>query len=680
MSFFKRNKKEPDNSVDHIRDSNNISHPENSSQTVGSSAEKNRPRSAPEGGPGDLDPSTYVYRGRDERRADYAGADPSSYVYRPQEETTWSDDPNDSNDHNDHNDSNEPNVPDEFDEPDRPQSYRLAELIRESSRQEQAAPEPSDWAEDPARDQVYHPAGDGEDFETAERRRADYEEMSLEERYEENFDVERKLLLRNIKRVAAIVLAMFIGLMSYLVYFQVARAGDLRTDAGNRRNAEARNKVLRGSIFDRNGKVLSESTLHGDGTQTREYRGGTAFGNILGYVSDKYSITGLELSMDKSLSKGNTLASFFSLDFLTSLLDPEEAVTRKQEGNSLQLTLDTDLQNYAYELLDGKKGSVVALDPKTGEILAMVSSPGFSAARLDEVMKRVNEDKAYAAKAPLINRAINSVFAPGSTMKVVTLASALENLPGLDERTFDDKGVIEFADGTTIRNFNGNVYGKMDLQEAFTNSSNYIFGNLGMELTNSQFKKTAEAFGFNREITMEGLTARKSIFPDLGENEAGNKALSAIGQGEVAATPLQMAMVAAAVANGGRLAQPAIIAKVTDKDNNIVSALGEPSYSQALPAQTARQVGELMAGNVELGGSAYQSLSKVDGAGKTGTGQFTSGTGTRVNAWFVGYAPFNDPQIAIAVCVEDLDDVNENTGARQAIPIAREVMARWLNR
>lgn len=384
--------------------------------------------------------------------------------------------------------------------------------------------------------------------------------------------------------------------------------------------------------------------------------------------------------MDKSLSKGTTLASFFSLDFLTSLLNPEEAVTKKQEGNSLLLTLDTDLQNYAYEQLAGRKGSVVALNPKTGEILAMVSSPGFSAARLDEVMKRVNEDKAFAAKAPLINRTINSVFAPGSTMKVVTVSSSLDNLAGLSSRTFDDKGVIQFPDGTTIKNFNGTVYGKLNLQQAFTNSSNYIFGNLGMELTNGQFKKTAEAFGFNREIAMEGMTARKSIFPNLGENEAGNKALSAIGQGEVAATPLQMAMVAAAIANNGQLAEPQIISKISDKDDNIVSALGAPSYSQALSADTARQVGKLMAQNVELGGTAYQSLQKLNGAGKTGTGQFATATGTNVNAWFVGYAPFNDPAIAIAVCIEDLADVNENTGARQAIPIARDVMARWLNR
>lgn len=632
------------------------------------------------------DHSSYVYKGNRSEPADLVNndqpakqnskLDPASYVYQPGEAAEGSEDSEDSDDL---------------------QSYTLGDLIKAGDRRQTAGAKNFDPTQDHPRDAVYRPEanysdeaqyddedvyadGEEEDLDADPTFRGDDNDLSLEERYEANFEVERKILLRNIKRVATIVLALFIGLMSYLVYFQVAKAGDLRADAGNRRNAEARNKVLRGSISDRNGKVLSESTLHKDGTQTRDYPGGTAFGNILGYVSDKYSITGLELSMDKSLSKGTTLASFFSLDFLTSLLNPEQAVTKKQQGNSLMLTLDTDLQNYAYGLLNGKKGTVVAMDPKTGEILAMVSSPGFSADKLDEVMKRVNDDKAYAAKAPLINRTINSVFAPGSTMKVITLASALENLPGVSTRTFDDKGVIEFPDGTTIKNFNGNVYGKMNLQEAFTNSSNYIFGNLGIELTNPQFKKTAENFGFNKEIAMDGLTARKSTFPSLGENEAGNKALSAIGQGEVAATPLQMAMVASAVANGGQLAKPSIIAKVFDKDKNIVSAPAAPSYSQALTPDVAKQVAKLMAQNVELGGSAYQSLQGVNGAGKTGTGQFETTDGTRVNAWFVGYAPLKDPRIAIAVCIEDLPDVNESTGARQAIPIAKSVMARWLNR
>ncbi len=575
------------------------------------------------------DPSTYVYRGNTGNHSKTADPDPNTYVYQPdsKEETSGALTPEESDDVH---------------------SYSLKDLIREGANSSGSL---------------------------------EYQEsLSLEERYAKNYEAERKILLRNIRRVASMVLALFIGLMSYLVYFQAVKAQDLRTDAGNRRNAEARNRVLRGAISDRNGKVLSQSTLHEDGSQTREYKGGVAFGNILGYVSDKYSITGLELSLDKELSKGKTLASFFTLDSLTSLINPAQGVTKKQEGNSVQLTLDTKLQNAAYDLLGGKKGSIVALNPKSGEILAMVSSPGFSAAKLDEVMKRVNEDKAYAADAPLINRTVNSVFAPGSTMKVVTLSSALANLPGLEQRTFDDQGIIKFADGTTISNFNGNVYGKMNLQEAFTNSSNYIFGNLGIELKNSQMKQTAEAFGFNKEISMNGLTARKSIFPSLGESEAGNKALSAIGQGEVAATPLQMVMVAAAVANNGQMVQPSIVSKITDKDNNILSSLGQPAYTQALTQDVAAKVANLMKQNVKLGGSSYQSLSSVNGAGKTGTGQFETGSGTHVNAWFIGYAPANNPQIAIAVCIEDLPDINESTGAKQAIPVARALMDQWINR
>lgn len=508
----------------------------------------------------------------------------------------------------------------------------------------------------------------------------DAQGSSLEERYNANFDAERKLLQRNIKRVAAVILTMFIALMSYMVFFQVTRADGLRSASGNRRNAEARNKVLRGSIYDRNGKVLSRSELSEDGTQTRSYPGGLAFGNILGYVSAKYSVTGLEASMDDVLSRQPGVESIFTRDFIASLLNPEQGVTKKQEGHSLHLTLDTGLQRAAYEALDGRKGSVVALDPGTGEILAMVSSPGFSAAKLDEVMKRVNSDEDYAAKAPLINRAVNSVFAPGSTMKAVTLASGLEHLPGLEDRIFEDQGYIEFSDGSRINNFNGNVYGEMDLESAFTNSSNYVFGSLGMELTNDQLRRTAEALGFNAPVEMEGMKARKSVFPDLSEYEKGDKALTAIGQGAVAATPLQMAMVAAAVANQGKLVQPSIIGSITDKDGNVVSSAGGGDREQALSRTVANTVADLMIENVKSGGSSYRSLDKVDGAGKTGTAQFAVKDGTRVHAWFIGFAPQKDPKIAFAVIVEDLADVKENTGAQQAIPVVREILDYWLSR
>lgn len=503
---------------------------------------------------------------------------------------------------------------------------------------------------------------------------------SLEERYAKHYEAERKVLERNIKRVAAVILAMFIGLMSYLGYFQVTRAESLRTDAGNRRNAEERNKVLRGTIFDRRGRVLSKSVLHEDGSQTRDYPGGTAFGNILGYVSQKYSVTGLEASMDQVLSKQPGVESLFTMDFLVSLINPEQGVTKKQVGQSLHVTLDSGLQNAAYKALNGRKGSVVALNPSTGEILAMVSSPGFSAQDLDSVMKKVNSDKAYAAGAPLLNRTIQSVFAPGSTMKAVTVASGLTHLTDLKERSFEDKGVIEFPDGSKINNFNNNVYGKMTLQSAFTNSSNYVFGNIGLELTNAQLRATAEAFGFNEAVKMQGMSARRSVFPSLPDYSRGDKALTAIGQGAVAATPLQMAMVASALANDGKLAEPYLISKITDKDERIVSSAQPAQGRQAVSADVAKTVRELMIGNVRSGGSSYRSLDHLDAAGKTGTAQFEVAGGTRVNAWFIGFAPRVDPKIAFAVCVEDLEDVRENTGAQQAIPVARDILTYWLSR
>ncbi|PKK39750.1 Cell division protein FtsI/penicillin-binding protein [Clostridiaceae bacterium JG1575] len=485
---------------------------------------------------------------------------------------------------------------------------------------------------------------------------------------------------RSIRQVSGVMVLLFVSLISYIVYFQVTKAEGLRTDVENRRTAEERAKVLRGAIFDREGQVLAQSRLKEDGTQVRTYNGGAALGNIVGYVSDKYSVTGLEASMDRTLSADEGIKAVFNKEFLRSLIHPEEAVTKKKQGHSLTLSLDLGLQKAAYAAMDGRPGSVVVIRPKTGEILAMVSAPGFSADNLDAVMKRVNEDKEWAAKAPLINRTLHSVFAPGSTMKTITLSAGLEYLPNLAKRTFDDKGFIAFKDGTRLNNFNNNVYGRMNLQESFTNSSNYVFGNLGLELSNQQLRQTAEAFGFNKPIVFQGMEAEKSIFPKLTEYQGGEKALSAIGQGGVAATPLQMALVAATIANQGKMPEPWIIAGIKDKDGKVLSPRPQPKLQEVLTQSVAQKVGAYMRGNVEAGAPGYARVMDWSAAGKTGTAEVETEKGKRVHAWFTGFAPYDNPDIAIAVCMEDLADVKENTGAQQAIPVAQKILEYWLDR
>lgn len=503
------------------------------------------------------------------------------------------------------------------------------------------------------------------------------ENKTLEERYQDNFDEERKNLRRNIKRLTAFTVALFMAVTSYLIYFQVVKAPSVKTDPANRRMAEERNSVLRGSILDRNGNVLSESTLNDDGTQTRTYTGGEAFGNILGYVSDKYSVTGLEESLDSELSKNTQITDIFSPQFLKGLLNPSQSRTSDKKGNTVRTTLDSDLQKTAYEALGGRKGSVVALDPNTGEILAMVSSPGFDSNDLDAVMEKVNTDSEYAKDAPLINRAINGKYAPGSTFKIVTLASALDNIPGVRDRIFDDTGVIEFQDGTKINNFLNYANGEISLLQGFMWSSNFVFGTLGVELTNKELLTTAEAFGLNKNIDSQGLNVSKSVFPSMNDEFKGNKALSAIGQGEVSVTPLQMAMISAGIANNGVIMTPQIIEGITDKDNNTVKSFQSSVFSKALSEDTAATVREFMRSNVTET-NTYRTFRSIDGAGKTGTAQFEKDGTTKVNAWFTGFAPYDNPKIAVAVILEDMDDVVENTGAAQAIPVAKAVMQYYL--
>ncbi|MFB0919178.1 MAG: penicillin-binding protein 2 [Clostridiaceae bacterium] len=504
------------------------------------------------------------------------------------------------------------------------------------------------------------------------------QKKSLEERYLDNFDEERKILRRNIKRLTAITMALFFAVASYIVYFQVVRAPELKSDPANRRNAEARNTVQRGTIFDRNGKILSESILDEDGLQSRQYHGGEALGNILGYVSDKYSLTGMEQVLDEELSKDSSISQIFSMDFITNLLNRKTAVTKKQRGHSVKLTLDYELQRFAYNALEGRKGSVVALNPKTGEILALVSSPGFDAADLDSVMEKVNSDSEYAANAPLVNRAVNGKYAPGSTFKIITLASAVDNIAGVRDRIFKDTGVIEFPDGSKINNFLNYANGNIDLLQGFMYSSNFVFGTLGMELSNTQLRSSAEKFGFNRKIDIMGLSVSESKFPSMNDAYRGDKALTAIGQGEVSTTPLEMAMISSAVANAGKLMQPQIVKEIIDKNSVTLTENTPTLFSTALSENTATVVGNYMRSNVK-NTETYSTFKSISGAGKTGTAQFSSGDTMRIHAWFTGFAPFDDPKIAIAVILEDLDDVVENTGARQAIPVAKSIMEYYLN-
>lgn len=465
---------------------------------------------------------------------------------------------------------------------------------------------------------------------------------------------------KSIRQVMVVFLFCFVALISYIAYFQFFSAPKISQSNENKRVWARRNEVLRGTIYDRDGNALTESARADALTQKRTYVNGPLYVHALGYVSPIYGLTGLESSYDSQLTTYNSftnnisnLFKDFSMDKLKSMFE-NRAESDNKIGNSVITTLDPQLQQTAFDALGDNKGAVVALNPRTGEVLAMVSKPTYDPNNLKAAIEAANSGS--ADDSPLINRATYGMYPPGSTFKTVTLASALQNIPDATTRTFNDTGKLVFNNSYSLSNVNGAANGVINLKQGFNASSNFVFGTLGMELGNENLKKTAEDFGFNQSIKANGFKIAKSQFPKLESYEIGNMAQSGIGQGSVLATPMQMALVAATVANDGDMALPNLVSKVVDKDGNTVKTPGIEFKKNVISKSDAAIIQDYMKNYVDSrADSSWTYFQGTGAAGKTGTADYklSDGTDAKPHSWFIGFAPADNPQIAVAVIVEN---------------------------
>ncbi|MGL5152243.1 MAG: peptidoglycan D,D-transpeptidase FtsI family protein [Clostridium sp.] len=483
----------------------------------------------------------------------------------------------------------------------------------------------------------------------------------------------------SIKQVMIVFLFLLVGLITYIAYFQVFKAPEIASHNGNRRLWAKRNEVLRGTIFDRDGNALTKSERDTTLNQKREYVHPELYAHALGFVNPVYGLSGLEKTYDEELSSysgvsnsvKNLLKDFNVDKFIESFKNRNEE--KNKIGNSIKTTLDTDIQKAAFDALGDNKGAVVALNPKTGEVLAMVSKPTFNTNDLESAMKQENQKD-----FPQLNRVVKGMYPPGSTFKAITTASALQNIPGVENKTFLDDGKITFPDGKTLSNANGAVYGNVNLKKAFTVSSNDVYGELAMELGNDKLRKTAEDFGFNKDIPANGFYIENSRFPKLDKNQIGNIAQSGIGQSEILATPIQMALVASGIANDGIIMEPKLVNEVVDKDGNSVKKIPSKEFTKAISKADSDTITDYMKalvdGNIN---SKWPFFKNTNTAGKTGTADvmLENGTLAKPHSWFIGFAPANDPEIAVAVIVE-----NGGYGAVAAAPVAGKVINAALNK
>ncbi len=467
-------------------------------------------------------------------------------------------------------------------------------------------------------------------------------------------------LTTNIKRVMIIFLIVFIVLISYLSYFMLFRGPEISTRPDNRRMWDIRNKVVRGTIYDKNGKELSVSEKAKNNQYKRTYKGGAATAHVLGYYDPQYGISGLENLYDSYLS------SNISASFLAWVGNGFKEVDKK--GDDVYTSLDLGLQQTAYNALGSSRGSVVVIKADTGEILAMVSKPSYDPNKLEENWKKISTDE----QRPLLNRAVSGLYPPGSTFKVVTGVSAFENIDGIENETFNDEGKLVLGRDYTLSNDKGKAMGKINFEQAMIKSSNVFFGNLGIRLEKNLFK-TAEKFRFNRPIPADGIVIDNSRFPQYDVSEKGNLAQAGIGQAEVLATPVQMALVAQTIANDGVMLKPVLVDKVVDYSGNTVKEVRADEIDHITSPGYAAEIKRFMRDVVAKGTGTRAQVNGIQVCGKTGTAQHIESK--TPHSWFIGFAPYKKPEIAVAVIVEE-----GGYGGTAAAKISSQVMSKYFKK
>ncbi|MBO5955595.1 MAG: peptidoglycan glycosyltransferase [Clostridia bacterium] len=454
---------------------------------------------------------------------------------------------------------------------------------------------------------------------------------------------------RKIIRVLIVISALFLVLLTYLLYFNMFQEDRVSTNPYNRRQWDDERYVTRGTIYDSQGLVLAETVEDEDGTK-RVYSQGRLYSHVIGYCSQVYGKSLLEREYDSELlGKGNL--DLFQGD--------------KKKGFDLNLTIDNSVQKYAYEQMRGKKGALVAVNPKTGEILAMVSLPDFEpqAELLEKEWNNIVENE----NSPLVARTVQGLYPPGSTYKIVTAAAAFEN--GMQGTSFEDTGSFKAGD-LEVENYNNKAYGTITLEDGFRVSSNQVFCTVGYDLGSEKTLEIAERFGVNSGLPFDIQTESSRI--EYKNMTQADSALVSIGQGQLLATPLHMAMICSSVANGGKLLRPYAVKSIT-KNNTVISETKTKELSQVMSPECAEYLGTLMVDAVENGTGTRAKIWNVTVAGKTGTAENEN---EKDHAWFVGYAPYEDPQIAIAVILEN----DGRSGGDAAAPIAGNVMKMYLNK
>ncbi|HEX2924074.1 MAG TPA: penicillin-binding transpeptidase domain-containing protein [Chloroflexota bacterium] len=478
---------------------------------------------------------------------------------------------------------------------------------------------------------------------------------------------------RSIRGLASILLLAFVAISFGLTYWQVVRANDLVYSQHNARLVEEGKNRMRGQILDRNWRVLASSEKTPTGI-VRRYADAT-MAPVTGYFSDKYGATGLEESFSRYL-RGDVQSN--PVDALTNQL-----LHRTPTVDDLHLTLDSKIQAVAAQQMGSDRGAIIAMDPRTGAILAMVSTPYFDPNQVDTQMAQLQSD----AGKPLYNRATQGLYTPGSVFKIITASAAIDlGLVDLDKKYQCTDDLV--VDGFRIVNKNHRGVSTVTYVDDFAYSCNVTFAKTGLGLGTNPLPvgdNLPDPAPWNKSIDESekrfldyahrfGLEAPFPFDLQTSESRVGNLPLSkvelantAFGQGELLVTPLLMATSVAAIANGGNMPQPYLVSDITDQKGNLVEHRAPAPIRRVISQSSAASMNRLMVSSVQEGYAKPAAIAGIKVGGKTGSAE--TGPDQKTHSWFIGYAPADNPTVAVAVIME-----NKGPGSDFATPAGRKVM------
>ncbi|MDS1029871.1 penicillin-binding transpeptidase domain-containing protein [Bacillota bacterium LX-D] len=452
---------------------------------------------------------------------------------------------------------------------------------------------------------------------------------------------------KNVYKVAMSFVLAFTVLIFYLTYISQFQGPFLTTHPKNSRIWKVEESTIRGSIYDRNKEILVETNRQN--IPERKYYLKESAAHIMGYVSRKYGKTGIEDYYDNYLlgiTGGVKYVNYF-----------RRLVGKPPEGSNLYLTIDKSMQEEAYRMLDGRKGAVVAIDPQTGAVLALVSSPSYDSNSVSQQWEALNREE----NSPLLNRATQGLYPPGSVIKIAMAGGALTKNPNLWSQHFPNPGYID-VEGHRIHDTI--IRTNPSMLEGIAYSSNVVFTNLALELGPEDFYTNLQNFYFNKSIPFI-LPIKKSYVIPPRKLTSSALAQNGIGQGEMLVTPFHMALITAAIANKGIMMEPYLVQKITSPAGFTVFRNTTKDLAKPLEPEIAQLVTEGMTAVVDWGTGRNAQIPGVKVAGKTGSAQNPNGIS---HAWFVGFAPADNPKIAVAVILE-----NQGAGGTQAAPIAKSL-------